>query len=387
MNIIKNPKKLIPNLNLQQTLQLFKQNIIEELSHWPQLIKELKNDFQVQIPKTLQTLSEMLEKYENDKKEEKNNNDDDNNNKNNKNNKNNNKNNKNNNNDDEDNDEENNNENIELNTNDIDIASRWSLLTFHSHKSNTINHYKLITHNVICISMLYYLEGIRWHSKGDYFATFRNEKHASSLIIHRFSKFESQIPFNKAIGEIQDIQFHPRKPLIYIALKREIRCFNLQSCQMQEKYTSSQRWISTIALHPMGLNLLAGDIDGRVSWYDMDLSHEPFKTFCYHRNQPCRNVCFHNNINYHLWSTCSDDGKIYIFYCKMFRDVFADPILIPLKILNLTKLLKFDKNDNNNELKNKIFVKHRVLHSLFHPVHPWIFAACSDGVIRLFTAL
>jgi len=274
-----------------------------------------------------------------------------------------------------------------LNTNDINIAARWCFVTLHGHKSNTIcNTYKLVNHNVVCINMLNYLTGGCWHSKGDYFATWRNQKQTAALIIHRFSTFSSQIPLTKAIGEIQDIQFHPRKPLIYIALKREIRCFNLQSCRMQEKYTSPLSWISKISLHPMGLNLLACGMDGRVSWYDMDLSHAPFKTFCYHRNQPCRNVCFHNNINYHLWSTCSDDGKIYIFYCKMFRDVFADPILIPLKILYISRQRQ-QQTHHNNDSNHPTFVKHRALHSMFHPYQPWIFAACSDGVIRLFTAL
>merc|ERR1712244_117046 len=69
-------------------------------------------------------------------------------------------------------------ERIEMNTNDISIASRWSILTLHSHKSNTIigERFRLINNNVVCISTLSYESGVRWHNSGDYFATFRPER-------------------------------------------------------------------------------------------------------------------------------------------------------------------------------------------------------------------
>jgi len=186
------------------------------------------------------------------------------------------------------------------------------------------------------------------------------------------SKFESQIPFSKSIGCIQDIVWHPRQPFIYVACKQSIRCFNLKQCKLKEKYTIATNWISRLDLHESGLNLVVGGMDGKVSWYDMDLSHAPYKTFNYHctgKGSHCvRSVAFHHcNKFSHLWASCGDDGKLYIFYCKMFRDKFADPILIPLKILDVGK--------------------HRILDIRWHKNQPWIFAACSDGVTRLYTAL
>jgi len=267
------------------------------------------------------------------------------------------------------------NEKVEMNTNDISIASRWSILTLHSHKSNTIigERFRLINNNVVCVSLLSYLSGIRWHSSGDYFATFRPERERAALIIHRFTRFESQIPFSKSVGSIQDVVWHPRRPLIYVACRQTIRCFHLQECRLKEKYTIETNWISRIDLHRGGLNLIVGGMDGKVSWYDMDLSHAPFKTFNYHSPQPnqkrpVRGVAFHKSKKYdHLWATCGDDGRIFVFYCKMFRNKFADPILIPLKILEIKK--------------------HRFTDCKWHPTQPWIFASSSDGLTRLYTAL
>lgn len=335
-------KMIIPRLNLKQTLALFDQSLFNELSHWPSLIEAMCNEMKWKIPDTFKEIARQIEEYEQSK-------------------------------DKSAESEENKKEKVELNTNDISIASRWSFLTFHSNKSNeVIGQYKLINNNVACISFLNYLDGIKWHCKGDYFATFRSEKERSSLIIHRMSKFESQIPFSKSIGCIQDIVWHPRQPFIYVACKQSIRCFNLKRCKLQEKYSITTNWISRFDLHDSGLNMIVGGVDGKVSWYDMDLSQAPFKTFNYHcsgNGSHCvRNVVFHHNNKFnHLWASCGDDGKIYVFYCKMFRDKFADPILIPLKILDIGK--------------------HRFLDIKWHKTQPWIFAACSDGITRLYTAL
>ena len=69
-----------------------------------------------------------------------------------------------------------------------------------------------------------------------------------------------------------------------------------------------------------------------------------------------------------IFATCSNDGKIYIFYYKIEKNKFIDPILIPLKILYC-----------NN--------RHRYLDIKFHPELPWLFASSSDGVTRLYTEL
>ena len=373
-------KMIIPRLNLQETMKLFKQNLLEELARWPEIIDRMINEFGWNIPNMFENIGKSIQKYQNSqnlKKERSkqlqneetktnttNETDDNNNNK-----------------DEEDSDMA---EITELNSNNINIAVRWSFLTFHNYKSNTlIGNYQLINNNIICLSFLNYLKGIRWHNKGDYFATFRNEKQSSSLIIHRLSKFESQIPLSSPIGEIQDLLFHPRKPLIYIACKQSIRCFNLASCKLQEKYKTTVKWITRFDLHHSGLNMIVGGLNGRVCWYDMDLSHVPFKTFRFHKECAVRGAVFHPNWKkYKLWATCGDDGRIFIFYCFMFRDRLADPIIIPLKILYINKN-KVGIVDRGKDKQRR----HRILNIQWHPTQPWIFAACSDSILRMYTAL
>ncbi|ETO05515.1 ribosome biogenesis protein bop1 [Reticulomyxa filosa] len=332
---IRNEKNelIIPRLGLEETMKLFKQNLLEEL----------KNLMSSPNHKTLSL------KKKNDEDESEN--------------------------EDKNEDED---EKIELNTNDINIAARWCFITFHGHKSNTIcETYKLVNHNVVCVNMLNYLTGACWHAKGEYFATWRPQKQTAALIIHRFGKFSSQIPFTKAIGEIQDVLFHPRRPYIYVACKQSIHCFDLSVCKLIGKFLTTLSWINTFDLHKEGLNIISGGMDGRVCWYDIDLSHKPYKTFRFHK-KAVRKCIFHPSRKYsHLWATCGDDGTIKIFYCKMFRDVYADPVLIPLKIINV----------NRNNPNKKRPTNHRVLDIQFHPKQPWIIASCSDSITRLYTAL
>lgn len=393
-------RMVIPRLNLQETMKLFKQNLLDELAHWPEIIDRMINEFGWKIPNMFENIGQSIKKYQETKKlkierekqlEKQKKNEEKNEDKNKNKDKHSSKNEIDSGDEDSDidgnendNKEEDKSELTVLNTNDISIAVRWSFLTFHNNKSNTIiGNYQLINSDVVCLSMLNYLAGIRWHSKGDYFATFRNEKEASSLIIHRFSKFESQIPFNKRIGEIQDMLFHPRKPLIYIACKQSIRCFNLASCKLQEKYNTTIKWINTFDLHSSGLNMIVGGLNGRVCWYDMDLSHTPFKTYRFHKELAVRKVVFHPNWKkYRLWASCGDDGRIFIFYCFMFRDRLADPIIIPLKILYINK-----KKYGGVDIKKNKHKRHRVLSIKWHPTQPWIFATCSDAVVRMYTAL
>ena len=347
-------KMVIPRLGLKETMSLLSLDLLDELSHWPEMIEQMSKDLNWTVPDKFKVIAQQIERHQQRKKRqqgagtEKKGGDGS---------------------GDDGVDGK-----IEINTNDISIASRWSILTLHSHKSNTIigERYRLINNNVVCISMLNYGEGIRWHSGGDYFATFRPERERSALIIHRFTRFESQIPFSKSIGSIQDMAWHPRSPYIYVACRQSIRCFNLKDCRLMERYSITTQCISRIDLHRGGLNLIVGCLDGQVCWYDMDLSKSPFKTFNYHsprsRGNSVRGVAFHPHRKYeHLWATCGDDGKMFVFYCKMFREKFADPILIPLKILEIKK--------------------HRFTDCKWHPTRPWIFAACTDGTTRLYTAL
>lgn len=334
----------IPQLNLNETLQLFNLDLFQELEHWPQLIQEMMNEMKIEVPQMFIKIANKIQEYNNKNIQTKN--------------------------ETKVNEIEKEEEDIGLNSNDISLAVRWSFLTLHSHKNNRIvSNYPLMNKNIICLSTLHSLSGVDWHSAGDYFATFTEENISSALIIHRFSNLRSQTVFSKSVGNIQQIRWHPKKPLLYIACKRIIYCLNLKSCKIVSRFTGPHSWITCFDVHSSGLNIIMGGMDGKVSWFDIDLSHAPYKTFNYHRTHCVRACAFHSHANYkHLWATAGDDGKVYIFYCRMFRDKFADPVLIPLKILSLKG-------------------NHRCLDIKWHSTQPWIFVACSDSIVRKYCPL
>ncbi len=59
-----------------------------------------------------------------------------------------------------------------------------------------------------------------WHQKGDYFATVVDDKTSTnnSVMIHQLSKQKSLIPFQKLKGLVQQVKFHPSKPIFFVAV-------------------------------------------------------------------------------------------------------------------------------------------------------------------------
>lgn len=47
---------------------------------------------------------------------------------------------------------------------------------------------------------------------------------------------------------------------------------------MNEGLASGCRWISTIDVHPSGDHVIAGSLDRRTVWFDLDLASTPYKT-------------------------------------------------------------------------------------------------------------
>ena len=59
---------------------------------------------------------------------------------------------------------------------------------------------------------------VTWHRKGDYFSSVCPEGKSKSVFIHQLSKHSSQNPFKKNAGLIQCVQFHPSKPIFFVAV-------------------------------------------------------------------------------------------------------------------------------------------------------------------------
>ncbi|CAB3372940.1 Hypothetical predicted protein [Cloeon dipterum] len=89
-----------------------------------------------------------------------------------------------------------------------------------------------------------------WHGRGDYLAVVVSEGLNRSVIVHQVSKRRSQIPFNKARGLVQAVQFHPVRPMLFVATQRSIRIYDLVKQQLVKKLMTGSAWISSMAVHP-----------------------------------------------------------------------------------------------------------------------------------------
>jgi len=199
-----------------------------------------------------------------------------------------------------------------------------------------------------------------FHAKGDYFACLVSDVGYKSIVIHQLSKFRSQVPFKKLKGGIQKISFHPLRPLFFIATQKHVRVFNLLQQEMTKVITGNCQWISCMAVHPQGDNLLLGSYDCRLSWFDLELSSKPYKTLKNHK-KAIRAVSYHPR--YPLFASASDDGSVIVCHGMVYTDLLQNPFIVPLK-----------------NLKNHGMC----LDICFHPKRPWIFTS-SDKTIRLYS--
>uniref|UniRef100_A0A8C6TZS7 Ribosome biogenesis protein BOP1 n=1 Tax=Neogobius melanostomus TaxID=47308 RepID=A0A8C6TZS7_9GOBI len=208
---------------------------------------------------------------------------------------------------------------------------------------------------------------VTWHSKGDYLAAVMPD-HSSHLqvLIHQVSKRRSQNPFSKNKGLVQSVAFHPIRPYFLLATQRSVRIYNLLKQELSKKLQGNAKWISSLAVHPAGDNVICGSYDCRLSWFDLDLSTKPYKTLRHHR-KAVRSVAFHRS--YPLFASASDDGSVIVCHGTVFSDLLQNPLIVPVKVLK-GHVITHDLG---------------VLDVTFHPSQPWVFSSGADGTIRLFT--
>jgi len=138
---------------------------------------------------------------------------------------------------------------------------------------------------------------------------------------------------------------------------------------MIRKFVSNLNTITHLSIHKNGENILAGTKDGKVAWFQLDLSDKPYKIMEFHDDK-IRSVVYHNN--YPLMSSSSRNGKILIYHSTVYDDLIQDPLIVPLKVL---------KQSDSGKL---YYINYLVVNSVvFHPKHPWVFSSGEDGLIRL----
>lgn len=204
-----------------------------------------------------------------------------------------------------------------------------------------------------------------WHAKGDYVVTVAPGAASGAVMIHQLSKHASNCPFQKLKGQVQLAQFHPLKPLLYIANQHSVRVFDLLAGTQVQKLDAGVKWISSMDIHPNGDHLLLGSHDARTVWFDTELSSKPYKTLKYH-SAGVRRAVFHPR--YPLMATAGDDGNVHIFHARVFNDFVTNPVLVPVKILRAHAVSKEGLG---------------ALDCIWHPTQPWIFTGGADGAMSL----
>ena len=207
-----------------------------------------------------------------------------------------------------------------------------------------------------------------WHHKGDYLASVAPEGASRAVLLHQSSKRSSGSPFSKSKGRIESVAFHPSKPLFFVATQRHVRVYDLLKQELLKKLSPSVKWISSMAIHPGGDNLILGSYDKKLCWFDMDLSTAPYKTLRAHQ-LAVRSVAYNPTVP--LFASASDDTSVHVYHGRVYDDLMANPLIVPVKILRGHKATEHIG----------------VMAVAFHPSRPWLFSAGGDGEIVLWTAL
>ncbi|KAI5290312.1 Ribosome biogenesis protein erb1 [Ascosphaera aggregata] len=235
----------------------------------------------------------------------------------------------------------------------------------------------LVEAGVCCvISLGYIAKSLSWHRRGDYFVTVcpgSSTPASVAIAIHTLSKHLTQFPFRRRIkggGAPQHAQFHPSKPVLFVANQRTIRAYDLSRQILVKILQPGARWISSFDIHPTsstvagGDNVLVGSYDRRLLWHDMDLSPRPYKTLRYHE-KAIRSVRYHPRLP--LFADASDDGSLQIFHGSVTGDLLSNATIVPLKVLK----------------GHKITGELGVLELDWHPREAWCVSAGADGTCRL----
>lgn len=181
-----------------------------------------------------------------------------------------------------------------------------------------------------------------------------------------------------------DSKFHPTQ--CETQTQKNIRIYDLVKQELLKKLISNSKWISDMAIHPKGDNLLVSTYDKKMLWFDLDLSTKPYQTIRLHRNA-VRSSAYH--LRYPLFASASDDQSVIVshgmvykwvknvlglcdwnwLFLRIHSDLLQNPLIVPLK--------KLQTHQPHEEFG--------VFDVMWHPTQPWVFSSGADSTIRLFT--
>ncbi|KAJ4833071.1 Ribosome biogenesis protein 1 [Turnera subulata] len=223
------------------------------------------------------------------------------------------------------------------------VASSWS--QDNQHGGIKLKHFKLRTLTICALT--------NWL------------RESKAILIHQLSKKVTQrLPF-KLHGLPVSSVFHPTRSIIFAATKKHVRVYDLVKQKLIKKLETGLREVSSIAVHPAGDNIIVGSKEGKLCWFDMDLSSKAYKILRCHPKD-ITNVAFHRS--YPLFASCSDDSTAYVFHGMVYSDLNENPLIVPLQIL------RGHASSNGRG----------VMDCKFHPRQPWLFTAGADSLIKLY---
>lgn len=207
------------------------------------------------------------------------------------------------------------------------------------------------------------VQSIQWHRKGDYFVSVCQAVSAAETVaVHQLSKRLSQHPFRKLSSPTGAV-FSPVRPQLLVSTKLGIRVYDLKEQRLEKKLQATGAMMTTLpAMHSGGDNLVIGAGDGRVFWFDLDLSSEPYRAL-----QPSsgflesiRGVAMHPRLPLFVSVSAS---HVQVLHGGVSDDLNVNALIVPLKRLE--------------EMADGSCVA-------FHPIQPWIFVGDARGNITLF---
>ena len=205
-----------------------------------------------------------------------------------------------------------------------------------------------------------------WHWQGDYFATVAPGGGSGAVLVHQRSAGATQRLFNRNKGAVSSTAFHPSRPLLFVATQRHVYVYNLAKQALSKTLQAGCGPLTSLSLHPRGDNLLASSGDGRVCWFDLDLSARPYKTFASHApGSGVAAASFHPRLP--LFASAGTDGAAHVWHGRVYDDLGSLPLIVPLCVL-----------------RGHAAVRHAGVAALaWHPTQPWLVTAGADGVAKL----
>lgn len=240
-------------------------------------------------------------------------------------------------------------------------VGKWS-----RHPSSSSSASSPSSSSIFSIDLGFRVKHLAWHAAGDYLvASTAAPGGARTVSVHRLSTGASQAPFRKLKGGAPGpVAFHPTRPALLLACGAHVRVYDLAAQALEKKLVGSSGGggAAALAVHPRGEHVAVGGGDGRLAWYDLDLSPRPFRALRYHA-RGVRGAAFHPT--HPLLATAGDDGAAHVLHGAVYNDLVTPPLIVPLKVLPAHSVVRSDG----------------CLALTWHPTQPWLYTVGGDGCL------